>query len=229
MPISDEILPLNLADVVFPQDHPLKGQTGAVLAFLIRSDDAALLFDTGIGEGNQGLDEQYNVVRRSLPAALAQHGVSAEDVSAIVNSHLHFDHCGNNRLFPGVTIYAQASESEAATQPGYTIADWVGPPKAQYFRLDGDHQLSDSLRIISTPGHTPGHQSLLVKTKRRLELIAGQAIYSSLEYDQIREAGLIPPEAQMSDLEARSALGLIGFQAQRVHFSHDVNSWELTK
>ncbi len=228
MPIANEILPLQLAEITFPDDHPLSGQDGLVLAFLIRYDDAVLLFDTGIGEGNQGLDDRYHVVRGPLADELARQGVALTDVSAVVNSHLHFDHCGNNRLFPGATIYAQAKEFEAASQPGYTVAEWVGPADAQFVQLNGDHQLWNGLKLISTPGHTVGHQSLLVETKFGLELIVGQAIYSKAEYDQIRDSDELPPGDSPVDPEAyaHSAHKLIGLKARRVHFSHDIDAWE---
>ncbi len=228
MPLANQILPLQLAEITFPDEHPLRGQAGVVLAFLIRYDDTVLMFDTGIGESNQGLDDRYRVVRRPLVDELARYGVAPRDVSAIVNSHLHFDHCGNNRQFRGTTIYAQIKEFEAATQPGYTIPEWVGPADAQYVPLDGDHQLWDGLQLISTPGHTPGHQSLLVETKLGLELIAGQAIYSKSEYNQIWDSGEVPSGDSPDDPEAyaHSAQLLIALEARRVHFSHDADAWE---
>ncbi len=214
-----------MADVTFPEGHPLRGQKGAVLAFLIRSDANVILFDTGIGEGNERLDSLYKVLRYPLTDELTRHGVKPADVNAIVNSHLHFDHCGNNRLFPGVPIYVQAKEYEAAGQQGYTDQAWLHFPEANYFQVDGDLQLANGLGLVSTPGHTSGHQSLLLDTYVGRELIAGQAIYSRSEYNVRKEEGLVHPLGSEFDPTAytNSADRLIGLNANRVHFSHDTN------
>ena len=98
----DDILPLHLADLTFPNSHPLRGQKGQVFAFAIRQPSGVVLFETGIGDGNERLTDRYQVVHRTIGDELAQYDLLPKDVQAIVNSHLHFDHCGGNLLFPGI-------------------------------------------------------------------------------------------------------------------------------
>ncbi len=77
-------------------------------------------------------------------------------------------------------------------------------------------------------GHTSGHQSVVVDTDEGLAVIAGQAIYSASEYEQIRATGEIPPADRPLDPDAylASARRLIGLQPRRVLFSHDTTIWD---
>lgn len=231
MPLSvHEVLPLHLADVTFPDWHPLRGQTGEVLAFALRHPTGLILFETGIGSGNQFIDDTYQVSRRDIDLALAAHGHRLDDVRLIVNSHLHFDHCGNNRRFPGVPIYAQAAEYQAAREPYYTVPEWVDFEDAEYVVIDGDARVAAGVRVLSTPGHSPGHQSLVFDTADGLVALAGQAIYSKREYQHLQTARTVadddPPSDPMRYLA--SATRLIELQPRRVHFSHDPSIWEMS-
>ena len=120
-----DVLPLHLADLTFPANHPLRGQQGVVMAFAIRHSEGIVLFDTGIGRGSRRLDEGYAICHRRIEDELAVYGIGVEDVVAVVNSHLHFDHCGANSLFPEMPIHVQATEYAAAHEAGYTHLPWV--------------------------------------------------------------------------------------------------------
>ena len=124
----NDVIPLHLADVTYPAQHPLAGQTGVVLAFAIRHPAGIVLVDTGVGAGNDWVDESYRPVRRDIRDALTAADLEPEDVRAIVNTHLHFDHCGQNRAFPGVPVVTQRRELDAAREPGHTIGEWVDFP-----------------------------------------------------------------------------------------------------
>ncbi len=161
----EDVIPLHLADVTFPSWHPLSEQSGEVFACALRHQTGVLLYETGIGRGNESIDRYYKVVHRSIESELEAHGHRVDDVRVVVNSHLHFDHCGNNALFPGVPIYVQAAEHQAARRPDYTIPEWVNLDGAEYAVVDGDIQVARGVRLMSTPGHSPGHQSLVIDTR----------------------------------------------------------------
>lgn len=224
----EDVIPIHTADVSFPASHPLSGQQGAVFAFAIRHREGVILFETGIGGDSATIERLYQPRRRPLLEALADHGIHRDDIGAIVNSHLHFDHCGGNPLFPEVPIYAQEAEYEAAHSQGYTIREWVDFEGARYELHEGDYEVVPGIEVLATAGHTPGHQSLAVATDAGPLLLAGQAIYSRAEYEYIRDHGTLPPASAEDDPQAylASARRLLGLRPRRVLFSHDDEIWD---
>ena len=203
----DDVIPLHLADVTYPASHPLAGQDGPVLAFAIRQPDGIVLVDTGIGEGNEWIEANYRPRGRDVREALVGAKLDPADVRAIVNSHLHFDHCGQNRAFPGVPAYVQQAELDLALREGHTIVEWVDFPEARYEAVEGDREVADGVSVLATPGHTPGHQSVTVRTGDGLVLIVGQAAQDA------RSFATGEPDASVRRLRE--------LNADRIHFSHD--------
>jgi glyoxylase-like metal-dependent hydrolase (beta-lactamase superfamily II) len=202
-----DVIPLHLADVTYPASHPLSGQDGPVLAFAIRHPVGIVLFDTGIGEGNEWVAENYHPRTREVREALSGAKLDPDSVRAIVNSHLHFDHCGQNRAFPGVPIHVQRTELDLARRGGHTVLEWVDFPGARYEAIDGDREVVDGVSVLATPGHTAGHQSVTVRTGDGLVLIVGQAAQDARSF--------ATGEADASVRRLRE------LNADRIHFSHD--------
>jgi len=201
-----DVIPLHLADVTYPASHPLAGKDGPVLAFAIRHPDGIVLVDTGIGEGDAWVDENYRPRVRDVREAMTGAKLDPDGVRAIVNSHLHFDHCGQNRAFAGVPIYVQRTELDLARE-GYTVVEWVDFPGARYDAVDGDREIVDGVSVLATPGHTPGHQSVTVRTGDGLVLIVGQAAQDA------RTFATGPADSSIQRLRE--------LNADRIHFSHD--------
>jgi L-ascorbate metabolism protein UlaG (beta-lactamase superfamily) len=87
------------------------------------------------------------------------------DVACVINTHLHFDHCGGNRLFPGVPIHVQARElADARSADDYTIREWVDFDGATHVEHKGEVELLPGIRLLPAPGHTDGHQVVVVET-----------------------------------------------------------------
>jgi N-acyl homoserine lactone hydrolase len=141
---------------------------------------------------------------------------------AVINTHLHFDHCGQNQLFAGVPIYVQAAEYAAASRFAYTVPEWVLFDGATYEQRAGGATVATGVTLIATPGHTPGHQSVLIDTDHGISLIAGHAAYTAAEF-----AGQAPaPGGDWDDDKYASSLERIRSLApQRVYFGHDFNVW----
>jgi glyoxylase-like metal-dependent hydrolase (beta-lactamase superfamily II) len=203
----DDVIPLHLADVTYPASHPLAGQDGPVLGFAIRHPDGIVLVDTGIGEGNEWIETNYRPRARAVREALAGAKLDPDGVRAIVNSHLHFDHCGQNRAFPGVPIHVQQAELDLALREGHTIVEWVDFPDARYEAVEGDREIVEGVSVLATPGHTPGHQSVTVRTGDGLVLVVGQAAQDA------RSFATGPADASVQRLRE--------LNADRIHFSHD--------
>ncbi len=153
--------------------------------YLIRHAQGWFLWDTGVTDaiaampdGQAPSDPRATHWRRpkTLAAQLAELGVQPSDIKYVAVSHTHPDHIGNVELFPQAMLLVQKAEYEWPSPLG------VGRFKPEHpaTRLEGDHDVfgDGSVVIIATPGHTPGHQSLLVKLpKAGAVLLSGDAVH----------------------------------------------------
>lgn len=221
---------LDLGYIVRPAEeagteHP---RVEPVLGYVLRRDDATVLFDTGIAFADPETDNHYRPVRRSLAGALAGIGLSVPDISLVANSHLHFDHCGGNALLAGRPTFVQAAELAASRGEGYTIPEAVDFPGASYSELDGEAEILPGVWLIPTPGHTGGHQSLVARLSDGTVVLAGQAHDFASEYASSDNAlrairdGLQPPLPAYPGWLER----LTEFDPSRVFFAHDCSVWQ---
>jgi N-acyl homoserine lactone hydrolase len=145
-----------------------------VYAYTIDHDDGLVLVDTGMIDSTPELDAEWEPVPHpeNIPRG----------VVCVINTHLHFDHCGGNRLFPGVPIHVQARElADARSQDDYTVREWVDFDGALYVEHDGEAEVLPGVRLLPTPGHTAGHQCVLVDTPDGLVVLGGDVAYSFRE------------------------------------------------
>jgi len=105
-------------------------------------------------------------------------------IDMVVNTHLHFDHCGGNHLFAGRPIYVQRRELTDARGEDYTIPEWVDPPGVEYESLDGEREILPGVRLVPVPGHTPGSQVVVVETGGRPIVVAGDTAVFHGELDE---------------------------------------------
>ncbi len=217
-----EVSRLLLATVVLPETHPRAGDGScAVYAYVIHHADGHVLVDTGVGLGNPWIDRMYSPTVFDVIDTLAAAGIDERDITAVVNTHLHFDHCGQNDRFVGTPVYVQQAELDAARDPLFTVAEWAAIPPADRRVVDGDREVADGLRLIATPGHTPGHQSVVLESDEGTAVIAGQCVYCCAEYERDEV-----PIADMHDTgwhEAgrESAARVRALDPVSVYFSHD--------
>ena len=173
-----------------------------VFGWAIEADGGTILVDTGMIDSTPELDEEWGPVLRPWP--------ELHDVVAVINTHLHFDHCGGNRRFAGTPTYVQRVELEAAVAPDY-LEEWVRFPGATYVELDGDADLFEGVSVLSTPGHSPGHQSVVVATDDGTIVLGGDVTYSMRELID----GATPSIRRIHELRPR-----------RVYLAHHERPWE---
>lgn len=196
-----------------------------VMGFVVRHRDGVIVVDTGFGFGHPELDLQYDIRARRVRDALAAVEVRPDEISGLVNCHLHADHSGQNREFPGIPTWVQPVEWAAAHTPDHTIVEWVDYEGADIRERAGDHELVPGVRIVATPGHTPGHQSVAVETDAGLVILAGQACYTAGEWDGDPDA--LEGRSSAPDVLAydRSIQRLRDLRPVRVLFGHDRDPW----
>jgi glyoxylase-like metal-dependent hydrolase (beta-lactamase superfamily II) len=165
---------------------------------------------------------------RPIEEALAERGISMADVTGVANCHLHVDHAGQNvRLPKGVPIFVQRREWVMVHEPDYTVAEWIDVPGLTYEVLEGDTEVASGLRLVATPGHTAGHQSLVVETSMGPVVLAGQALQSRAEWDGATETSSSGrSSAPDPDAYDRSVERLRALDPVRVRFAHDPAIWE---
>lgn len=199
-----------------------------VLAYVVQRDEGLILFDTGIGAADPETEAHYRPQRRALEDALAAAGVSLADVSLVVNCHLHFDHCGGNPLLGGKPILVQAVELAAARQGGHTIDELIDFRGATYEEIAGEAEVWPGVWILPTPGHTDGHQSLVVRQSDGTVVLAGQAhdFASHFASDHLARHAALQGLDQPLPTYQRWLERLSDFDPRRVLFAHDCSVWE---
>jgi N-acyl homoserine lactone hydrolase len=212
--------------VVLPAWHPRSTEgTCEIYSYVIDHPDGLLVIDTGPRSGHPLIEEMYAPRVVSIIDALHHAGFDERTVMAVVNTHLHFDHCGQNDAFDQSPVWVTAAELEASLTEFYTVPEWAAIDiDRRRLSVDGE-AIVDGVRLLHTPGHTPGHQSVAVSTANGLELVAGQACYSCAEYRTVT-----PAESDMHDPSwyqagVDSLTRLRSLDAQRAHFSHDATTY----
>ena len=161
----------------------VEGATWPGLVHTIEHPDALVLVDTGMIDSTPEIEDM-----QPTPHPLPDDLVSR--VAIVVNTHLHFDHCGGNRLFPGVPIHVQRRElADARTQDDYTIREWVDFPGATYVEHDGEAEILPGVRLVPAPGHTEGHQIVVVETDEGPVVLGGDVGYSFADIGQADTPG----------------------------------------
>jgi glyoxylase-like metal-dependent hydrolase (beta-lactamase superfamily II) len=163
----------------------------SVSCYLVKHGQDWLLWDTGLPDSLVGMPNGMKsnagvwTSKKTLASQLAELALKPADIRYLALSHSHPDHVGNLNLFPQATLVVQKAEY-----------DWVQPfggprfkPEQPAIKLEGDRDLfgDGSVVLISTPGHSPGHQCLLVRLpKTGAILLSGDAVHTRANWDSHR-------------------------------------------
>jgi N-acyl homoserine lactone hydrolase len=199
------------------------------LGYVVDHADGMLLFDTGMGSDPE-VDAHYRPRRQPLADALRAVGVQLDEVGLLANCHLHFDHCGGNPLFAGRPVFTQRTELDAARHTeDYTLPELIDTPGTRYQELDGEAEVLPGLFLVPTPGHTDGHQSLVVRRGDGTVIVAaGQSHDTATAYGADVLAWRARRDGHSHPLPV-PPLWLDRLQQldpARVVFAHDHSVWE---
>jgi N-acyl homoserine lactone hydrolase len=212
-----EIARLHLASV-----QAADGNRWPVHGYVVTHPGGAVLVDTGVGGPQEVLDD-WRVVNRSVADALAELDMAPADIGLVINTHLHFDHCGQNSVFRHAPHYVQRAELARAERENPELCGWFDFMNARWELLDGDAEVLPGLEVVATPGHTEGHQCVVVRgDDAGFDLLIGDAAYTPRLYADADVAGEHLPPGQASDVPAwRDTVRRIhSLRPDRVHFCH---------
>ena len=174
------VVPKPLWEKKLPADERNRVRLG-LTCLLVRTGKYNVLIETGIGEKfdakHAGI---YNIDHSSnLLDDLSRHGLGADDVDIVINTHLHFDHCGWNTrregkrvvpTFPKARYFMQRAEWEHAMHPNDRdrasyLEEWFAPAEPQTVFIEGAHEVVPGVRVELAPGHVRDMQCVWVESQ----------------------------------------------------------------
>ncbi|MEM7753453.1 MAG: N-acyl homoserine lactonase family protein [Pseudomonadota bacterium] len=163
--------------------------------WLLRRGDEVILVDTGF-DGPEARQRGFEL-RQEIGPALAPFGITPEDITKLIVTHLHFDHAGGLHLFPNATLYMQAAEMAYATGPcmchdtlrapysGAHICEAVMRLYAgKLIFFEGDAEVADGVTVHEIGGHSKGLQAVRVRTEAGWLVLASDAAHFYENYER---------------------------------------------
>ena len=222
----------------------LEGERGRIKvpvpSYLIEHPKGRVLFDSGLHPATQtdpaarlGALSKYFTVHyepgEEIGAQLAKVDVGVGDIDLLVNSHLHYDHAGGNEQIPNARLVVQRREWEAAHDADFIQSNSYLPADYDHGHdlqlIDGEHDLFGDGSVVCLPtfGHTPGHQSLKLRTGSGYKCLCGDACYLRRTLDEMRLPKVVHDAGQMHEsLRRLQALRESGVQ---IYYGHDPEFW----
>jgi glyoxylase-like metal-dependent hydrolase (beta-lactamase superfamily II) len=173
----------------------------ALNSVVLRSQGKLVLIETGVGDKPRtARDNSTPLEQGNLVQELAALGIRPEDVDVVINTHLHFDHCGWNtryvdgRLaltFPNAEYVIMRGEWEAAQHPNERtratyLADNLAPLAGSdhLHLIDGEHKVTDDITVVPTPGHTQDHASVVLASGGETAIYIGDMAQAVVQLER---------------------------------------------
>lgn len=212
-----------------------------VPCYLIEHAKGRALFDSGLHPQTQtdpaarlGVKARIFEVEfqpgEEVAARLAGLDLDPASIDYVINSHLHFDHAGGNASLPRASLVVQRREWQAGLDPDLSAANHYDAHDYRtgqdVLQVDGEHDLFGDGSVVCLPtfGHTPGHQSLRVRTERGEVVLTGDACYLRRTLDELRLPSIVHDEAAM--LRSLHALRALQAAGARIFYGHDPEFWD---
>ena len=202
----------------------------ACRCFLLQYNGKNILLETGIGSFfDPSLADRYgvqNADKHMLLENLKVHGFSEDYIDIVILSHLHFDHAGAANFFLSSKVIMQKEEWNWAFGGGSEFLDTTlfdGLKSAGISMIDGDHDVfgDGSVRLIFTPGHTPGHQTLLLTLENTGPIMLSGDLYHTRANRSLRRAPTFNHDAAQTLESMDRVEQLLAEQSATLWIEHD--------
>jgi glyoxylase-like metal-dependent hydrolase (beta-lactamase superfamily II) len=209
-----------------------------VITWLIRGGEKTILVDSGSGTVESVRREygreliQTDAQRPEV--ALAAAGVTAEEIDILIQTHLHWDHCLSllDDLYPNAEVYLQRVEAQYAAAPypvhqrlyNHDVVHRIVPGYAADGRLrllDGDWEVIPGVRVLHTPGHSPGLMATVVETASGRVALAGDNVPLASSWGGGLPGEWVPPGIHVDLRDCYASNRRIALAADLVLPSHD--------
>tara|TARA_B100000029_G_scaffold121586_1_gene115031 strand:+ start:1560 stop:2399 length:840 start_codon:yes stop_codon:yes gene_type:complete len=243
--LSDGVLAFDLCNF-FPdipkedwvgQEHHLSESHGVsfnLACFLIQSDGHTIAVDTGLGP-KQDASTPWGELLDDFKA----HGVRPEDVDMVVMTHAHRDHVGWNLLsqdgkytptFPNAKYLVSSTDWEACHNPDLVADRFPNAPECVWpleelgvlELMEDGHQITSEISTLATPGHTPGHMSLLISSQGEGGLVLGDVLHNTAQIentDWVSRADIDPAQTRITRKNLMERLEREGIPVAAVHLA----------
>lgn len=210
-----------------------------IVAYLVQmSDGTNVLIDSGLPADMSAMPIPPGApppsIGKNVQEQLAEIGLKPSDINYLVCTHYDLDHAGNHALFTDAELIVQRKEYEVARagHPRFASSrsQW-DHPALRYRQIDGDLELLPGLELIDTKGHTPGHQSVLVRLPNTGPvLLAIDAVRKQSSFVHDHKADRMDDNEEALIASTRKLLDLVQREHVRlVIFGHDGDQWATLK
>ena len=241
--LSDGLLSFDLCNFFpsvpedeWPEEH-LNSDHGVsfnLACFLIKSDGHTIAVDTGLGP-KQTPETPWGNLLEDMKA----HGTSPEDVDMVVMTHAHRDHVGWNLVsnhgkysptFPNAQYFLGAKDWEACHNPALVEDRYPNASECVYplqdlgvlTLMEDGHQITSEIKTLATPGHSPGHMSLMISSQGQGGLVLGDVLHNTAQIeniDWVSRADIDPTQTRITRREIVDRLEREGIPVAAVHLA----------
>ena len=236
------IVPKVLWEMVVRSDE-LNRIPMALNCLLVRSEGKHILVDTGFGGKLPSKETENLALHRhhgDLLHNLQRHGLGADDIDIVINTHLHSDHCGGNTTirhsvcaptFRNAQYWVQRLEWREAfhtnerTRRSYLSENFAALQETTRLRLlDGDTKVTSEVRCMATRGHTRGHQSVIIESAGEAAVFLGDLAARAVHLERLAWTTAFDTEPPQT-VETKRALREWALEKEALlFFGHDVRT-----